>query len=289
MVGKKQQLKLIKNVSHFEFKAPYIFTWLFSIFICCFITVASASAIASISQSYKSEERLPIGSIVSLKPGTSNEIIAATSNTSDAIFGVVINNDNSILSLENQGTNSIYVTTSELVPVLISDINGEIHQGDPITASPIKGVGMKATSNAKIVGVAHEEPINSQAIQSYVDNEGTEKTVKLGQVSVLISVAYYYKEPEKTIIPAALQNIANAMAGKTVETLPIIISLIVFIVTIIVVVSIIYAMIRSSIISVGRNPMSQSAIYRDLVQLSALVLIILAAGMIAIYLILTRM
>jgi hypothetical protein len=57
----------------------------------------------------------------------------------------------------------------------------------------------------------------------------------------------------------------------------------------IVVSSIIYSMIRSSIISVGRNPMSQSAIYRDLIQLSALVIGILAVGLISVYLVLTRL
>jgi len=48
-------------------------------------------------------------------------------------------------------------------------------------------------------------------------------------------------------------------------------------------------MIRSSIISVGRNPMSQSAVHRDLIQLSALVLGILAVGFTALYLVLTRL
>jgi hypothetical protein len=47
-------------------------------------------------------------------------------------------------------------------------------------------------------------------------------------------------------------------------------------------------MIRNSIISVGRNPMAQSAVYRDVIQLSALVLGILAVAVIAIYFILSR-
>jgi len=47
-------------------------------------------------------------------------------------------------------------------------------------------------------------------------------------------------------------------------------------------------MIRSGIISVGRNPMSQSAIYRDIIQLSVLVLGILTVAIISIYVILTR-
>jgi hypothetical protein len=289
MVGKKQHN--VKRIYRFALDNNIMafFVWAVMVLTSCLLTALSAQAITSISQSYKTEETLPVGSIVSLKANTSDEVISATSKTVDAILGVVINDNSSILTLKDPNSKNVQVASSELVPVLISDINGEIKEGDPITASPIKGVGMKATNNTKIIGVAHAKPIIDNKSQAYTDDTGSQKTVKLGQVSVLINVAYYYKEPDKTIIPAALQNIANAMAGKTVETLPIIISLIIFIITVVVVVSIIYSMIRSSIISVGRNPMSQSAIYRDLIQLSALVLIILAAGMIAIYLVLTRM
>ena len=120
-------------------------------------------------------------------------------------------------------------------------------------------------------------------------SDGKENSVNLGQVPVIINVGDFFKQPEKTVVPSALQNVANALAGKSVSTVPILISSAIFIVMLIVVVSIIYSMIQSSIISVGRNPMSQSAIYRDLIQLSALVLVILGVGLTAIYLILTRL
>jgi hypothetical protein len=90
------------------------------------------------------------------------------------------------------------------------------------------------------------------------------------------------------LIPTAVQSIANALAGKKVNPLPILISIGIFVVTLIVVVSIVYSMIRSSIISVGRNPMSQSAVYRNVIQLSALVLVILGAAVGSIYMVLTK-
>ena len=85
------------------------------------------------------------------------------------------------------------------------------------------------------------------------------------------------------------QNIANAMAGKKVDPLPIIISLIIFIVTMIIVISLVYSIVRSSIISVGRNPLAQSAVYRNAIQMSVLVLAIIAVATIAIYLVLTKL
>lgn len=245
-------------------------------------------AVTTLSQGYATDDKLSIGSIVSLKNNSTDQVVGATSESVDSILGVVINDGSSLLTLSNGQANQVQVATSGIVSVLVSDINGEVKKGDQITASPIKGVGMKATSNAKVVGIAQSDPINGSDKQNYTDDQGNKETVTLGQVSLLVNVTYYFQQPEKTLIPPAIQNLANAMAGKKVDTLPILISAAIFLVTLIVVVSIIYSMIHSSIISVGRNPMSQSAIYRDVIQLSALVLGILAVAGIAIYVILTR-
>jgi hypothetical protein len=247
----------------------------------------SGAALTSISQGYSSSEKLPLGSIVSLEKNTSDTVVASTTSNSDNIFGVVINPESSLLTLTNQQS-QVQVATSGTVQVLVSDINGKITQGDHITASPISGVGMKATGNVRVIGVSQGD-LGGGSKQSYKDKDGKEQSVTLGEVPVLVNVAYYFKEPEKTVVPTALQSVANALAGKSVGTVPVIISAAIFLVMLIVVSSLIYSMIRSSIISVGRNPMSQSAIYRNLIQLSALVLIILSVGFSSIYMVLTRL
>lgn len=262
--------------------------FLMSIFTLSIIVPMSVHALASISQGFTATDDLALGSIVSLENNTSDKVIASATSNVDNILGVVINNGSTPLSLSNGRDDQVQVITSGIAPVLVSDINGEIAQGDQITASPIKGVGMKATTNTKVVGIAQGTPRNSSENQAYTDSEGNKRTLVLGEVSVLVNASYFFKQPEKTIIPSSIQSMANALAGKTVNTVPILISAAIFIVTLIVVVSIIYSMIRSSIISVGRNPMSQSAIYRDVIQLSALVLGILAVSLVSIYIILTR-
>jgi hypothetical protein len=249
---------------------------------------SNAAASTPISQGYTATEKLSIGSIVSLKKNTADQVVGATSSNVDNLFGVVINSDSSLLSVTNGSGNQVQVATDGTVPVLVSDINGDIKRGDLITASPIKGVGMKATGNVRVIGIAQGD-MTGASKQTYKDKDGKEQKVTLGQTPLLVGVAYFFKEPDKTIIPFGLQNVANALAGKEVETLPILVSAGIFVLTLIVVVSIIYSMIHSSIISVGRNPMSQSAIYRDLIQLSTLVLAILGVGMVAIYLVLTRL
>lgn len=250
----------------------------------------SASAVISVSQSYQTSTPLPIGSLVSLKKDSADEIEPSTTANANNLLGIIISPDSSLLTISTENKNAAQVATSGTMAVLVSDINGMIEQNDHITASPITGVGMKATTNVRIIGIAQGTmTVRKDGKQDYTDKAGQKHSVQIGQVPVLINVSYFFKQPDKTIIPAAVQNIANSLAGRQVSTLPIIISAGIFLVMIIVVMSIIYSMIRSSIISVGRNPMSQSAIYRDLIQLSALVLVILTVSMISIYLVLTKM
>ncbi len=264
--------------------------FLFALAILGFTLPAGGSALTTISQGYTTSDKLSLGSIVSLANNSSEQVSAANSDNSNSILGVVIDAGNSLLALTNGQTNQIQVATSGIEQVLVSNINGDISQGDQITASPISGVGMKATTNAKVIGIAQEGLSSTNgSTETYTDQSGNKHTVTIGNVPVLVNVSYFYKQPDKTLIPSAIQNIANALAGKSVNALPILISMGIFIVTLIVVVSIVYPMIHSSIISVGRNPMSQSAVYRDLIQMSTLVLAILGVSVVAIYLVLTKL
>lgn len=249
---------------------------------------ASVYAITTISESYASDTQIPVGSLVSLVKNTSDQVQASLSSNVDNLLGVVVNPNNSLLSVTTDGSNHTEVATSGTLDLLVSDVNGAVIEGDHITASPLAGVGMKANGNVRVVGIA-QGGVTGARQTTIKDGDGKDQTVTLGQVPVLINVAYFFKEPDKSIIPAALQSIANTLAGKAVQPLPIIVSGGIFLITLIVVMSIIFTMIRSSIISVGRNPMSQSAVYRDVIQLSALVLGILAVATIAIYMVLTRL
>ncbi len=247
-------------------------------------------ALTSLSEGYNSDAKLPLAAIVSLKKGSTKDIELSTLSNVENMLGTVIAPENSLLSLTNGSADETQVATTGEVQVLVSDINGAVKRGDHITASPIAGVGMKTTTNARVLGIAQGDVIDSGANkQVYKDKSGTEKSVKVTTVAVQINISYYFKEPDKTLVPSALQNIANSFAGKEVSTMPILISVAIFAVMIVVVAIIVYSMIRSSIISVGRNPMSQSAVYRGVIQISALVIVILGVGVVAIYLILTRL
>jgi hypothetical protein len=279
----------VKTSKFINFGGKGILKALVLIFAVLLAVPAGAAASTLISESYISKDPLTTGSIVSLKKNTSDQVeLASTANT-NYILGIVIDSVNSQLTISSNKANEVHIATSGVEPVLVSDINGSIAVGDSITSSPIAGVGMKATDNVKVVGVAQEAfPNGGASKQTVKDKQGKQQDVKLGQISALVNVAYYYKQPDKSIIPPAIQNVANALAGKKVNSLPILISIGIFIMAMIVVVSIVYSMIHSSIISVGRNPMSQAAVYRNVIQLSTLVIIILAVAVGSIYMVLTK-
>lgn len=252
------------------------------------LTPLTTMAVTSLSESYSTKDSLATGSLVSVEDDQTDVVVAAESSNVDNLLGVVIASGSSLLTLSSGKEGQVQVATSGTLPVIVSDINGEIERGDHVTASPVKGVGMRATANVRIVGIAQGKMTNVKQ-QKYKDSDGGERTMKLGEVPVLVNVAYYFKEPDKTIVPAAVQNIANSLAGREVGTVPIIIAAGIFLVMLIIVSSLIYSMIRASIISVGRNPLSQSAIYRGMIQLSGLVIGILGVGLAAIYLVLTKL
>lgn len=253
-----------------------------------FALSTSVSAVTSLSQGYSTTADIPIGSVVALEKNSTDTVLPASTDATDSIIGVAINDGSSLLTLNNGNKTQIQVATNGVTPTIVSDCNGAIEPGDQITASPLKGVGMKATANAKVVGTA-QGTMSSTRKQKVEGMVCENAEVTLGQVPVLVSIAYHYRQPEKTVIPASLQNLANTVAGKKVSTLPIVLSSALFIITIVVVSIIVYSIIRSSIISIGRNPMAQSAVYRNVIQLSTLVLAILGVSVIAIYLILTRL
>ena len=241
-----------------------------------------------IAESYTSEEALFMSLIVSLKENASDSVVATNTGNVDTMIGVVIDRSDASISVSNGKDKQVQVAKNGTLQVLVSDINGTVEQGDYVTGSPINGVGMRATGSTKVIGIAQNSLTNGVA-QKIKGSDGVEQNVKVGTVTILVSVSGYIEKSENSFIPRPVQEIANTLAGRTVSALPILLSLGVFLVTLIVVTIIIYSMVRNGIISVGRNPLSSSAIYRNVIQLSVLVLGILVGAGVIIYFILTRM
>ncbi|HSX48332.1 MAG TPA: hypothetical protein VLF41_02415 [Candidatus Nanoarchaeia archaeon] len=249
-------------------------------------------ALAAIAQGYKSSEKVVDGTIVGLDNSAANTVQAATIDKVEDLVGVVVSSDSSLISLTN-GSNEVSVATSGQANVLVSTVNGDIKAGDKITVSPISGIGMKATLSTKIVGVAQgdfNDKSTGATSHDVKDKSGQTRKVSIGQVPLLVGVAYYVagSGDQTTPIPKVVQELVNAVAGRSVSPLRIVTSAILLVFTLVAISIILYGSIHSGIISIGRNPLSQSAVYRSILHVILACVGVLLVTLGAVYLIISR-
>ena len=252
-----------------------------------FFAIIHAQGTSAISQGFKTTETdLAIGALVSLTSGSQSTIQLGNTERINQLIGVV--GDKPLLELSNNDK-EVQVVISGTTSTLVSDINGDIKSGDKITASPINGVGMKASDSSLVVGTAQDD-LGSTATTTRTinDKSGQPQSVKVGSVPVQINVTYYVApDDNNSFLPPFLQSLANTVAGKEVSAIRVLISSLVLVFGFASIAILLYSSIRSSIISIGRNPLSEGAVRKSLFEVGATALGILLVMLIAIYLVLT--
>lgn len=249
-------------------------------------------ALAAIAQGYKATENVVPGTLVNLDTSASNSVKAATADKVEDLVGIVVPADSSLISLTN-GTGEVQVATSGLTNALVSTVNGDIKAGDKITVSPIAGIGMKAVVSTKIVGVAQgdfNDKTSGATSHDVKDKSGQTRKVSIGQVPVLVGIAYYVagSGDQSAPIPKFVQELVNAVAGRSVSPLRIVTSAVLLVFTLVAISIILYGSIHSGIISIGRNPLSQSAVYRSILHVILACVGVLLVTLGAVYLIISR-
>ncbi len=247
----------------------------------------SAQGVSSIAQGFRtSDSNVGTGTLVSLMAGTPNTVELSTPANLPQIIGVV--GESSLIELSN-GNNSVKVVTSGTTSTLVSDLNGTIKVGDRITTSPITGIGMKATNSGFVIAIAQSDFSKAaRKSQTITDRSGKEKTVQIGAVQAQIDKVYYQAPDEQSsFLPAAWQDFANGVAGHQVSPVRVMLAALLGIVIFGVVAVLMYSAVRSSIISIGRNPLSEPAVHKSLLQVGVSILGVLVFASIVIYLILT--
>ena len=121
--------------------------------------VESALGNSDLAEMYFSGQALSAGEIVTLVGGLSIE--RAEEGEEETIIGVVSTKPGLLLGFDDTslipGEVAYPVGLKGRVPIKLSTENGPIKKGDRITLSSIPGVGMKATENSRVVGVALED------------------------------------------------------------------------------------------------------------------------------------
>lgn len=249
------------------------------------LPVSAQSGSTAIAQGFQTEAKAGVvaGALVSVKSGDPRVVELATTDSAQRLLGVAAKNP--LVSLSN-GKNEVQVVLSGSTNVLVSDINGAIRAGDKITASPIEGVGMLAASESQIVGTTQASfDVKAATTKTVRDRSGKEHTVHVGQVALQVNVAYY-QPPSSTFLPPFIQNLANVLAGRPVSLVRIGLSGLIVLIGLIGFIVLVTTAARSSIASMGRNPLAAKSIHRGLVQAIVVALLVAAAALLAGYVIL---
>lgn len=240
----------------------------------------SASALTAISQGFTTDDTsLPAGSVVSLELSQKNKVRAATSELAPQLLGVAATQP--LVELGSDAK-KIQVVVSGEASVLVSDINGEIKVGDKITASPISGIGMKAVEPTQIVGTAQSDLTKAKATtRSVTDKFGEKKDIHIGVVSMQVNVSYFSgtQNALSSVVPGILVDVGSSIAGKEVSPLRILFGFSFLLLGLLIAGIVLYAAVRSGIISLGRNPLAHHTLRRGLldVLLSTIGLVIVTA------------
>lgn len=222
----------------------------------------NAQGAAAIAQGFQTTEtNLATGALMSLKQGSNNTVELANSDNATQLIGVVGNN--TLVELGGNNSN-VQVVTSGVTLALVSDANGEVSAGDRITASPIAGVGMKANSNIQVIGTAQANLSSATAQTRTVPaQDGSQVTVHIGQVPVQVNATFYVApNSSPSFLPSFLQDFANTVSGKEVSPVRVILATLILLLAFVSIAVLLYSTVRSSIISIGRNPLSQRAVQK---------------------------
>lgn len=250
----------------------------------------SAFGDTSTSQGYKSKSELLSGSVVSISKDDDGYVEAATSKNRKQLVGVVVGLRDTTLSFGG-GDNKVQVASAGNVPTLVSDINGEVKAGDPLSISPIAGTVMRATTRGKIIGTAEKDFSSVKGDKktqvTVTDTKGVKKTVNVVLLNVHINVQDWSPNgvQANAFLDSTREFISN-VAGRPVTNVQAFASLAIAILAIIISAVILYSSVSSSVISIGRNPLSKGIIRRNLFYMMGVMSLIIAGAGMSIYLIL---
>ncbi|HUB93623.1 MAG TPA: hypothetical protein VMB52_03915 [Verrucomicrobiae bacterium] len=252
-------------------KPAYVLVVLLSILLSWVGSPAlAASSSGAIAQSYQTTSAaISQGSLLSLTATGSTTVAPANTVNSSSLVGIATSAP--LIELSSGARNSIQVAVGGTNEALVSDVNGPVYAGDKITASPVSGIGMKATTASEIVGVAQANLTSVKTVTKFfTGTDGKQVSVNVGLLPIAINVGYYSAASQGSLsayIPPFLQNLADSIAGKVVSPFRVLIGTATLLLGFVTIVIMLYTGIRSGVISLGRNPLAANALRRGMVDI----------------------
>lgn len=253
--------------------------------------IASSSNLLSaqtVNQGFKSDESLRKGMIVAAVEGDETKVEKGNEENFERLKGVVVQKNDSPVTLAEEG-NDVFVANAGIYDVLVSDENGEIKSGDYLSFSSLEGIAMKATDEqAIIIGRASQDFNGRDNVIGSQEDKNTKRKVNFGLIKTAVGVGHnpWLRTEKGSTIPKIVERVTTTIAGKPVNTTRAWLATAVFLGTIFIVGVMLYSGSRSSLISVGRNPLSKGVIIKGLLQVVILSVAIFITGLFGVYLLL---
>lgn len=247
-----------------------------------------ANAAASLSYGFPTQDaELVVGmaaaSINGSTPDSSQQpplVERASSDQADRYIGIVT----SIKPMAARpGVSEVFVTQSGQTEAYATDLNGEVQKGDSLALSPLRGVLMKASDATRtVVGTAQSDfnVAAGERVEIATGQNGAQ-TARIGSVSINVNLQ---TRPEITG-NAFLINLGSAIAGKPVSQGRVIAAAFILALLLVIEGAIIYSAVHSSVTAIGRNPLARGAIFKELINVSLLILLVMTAGLGVAYLV----
>lgn len=251
------------------------------------LSLCSAVTAQTVNRGYESDEPIQVGMLVREKEGDSGKVEPLKTESLAQLKGVVVNRGDSPVTIAS-AQQTVFVATGGKYEVLVSNENGQIKKGDYLSISSLPGIAMKAKSNqAVVVGrAAADFRGNGDTIGTTTQSDN--KTVHLGRIVVDVAIGPNPIQPAPVTnrVEDFLQNVTTSVAGESVTPVRAWLALLVFIVASGLTGTLIYGGARSSLVALGRNPLSRRSIMRGLIQVILMGMLVFISGMFGVYLLL---
>lgn len=261
------------------------------LFTLYFLSVPKAvlgATTGAISQQYQTNSTgITTGELLSLSE-VGSSIVEPANSTMNASRLIGVAADKPLLELSGEGAKSVQVVVGGTSSALVSNINGPVKVGDKITASPVSGVGMKASHSAEVVGIAQADLSSVPTVTRNVSGtDGKNISIKIGLLPIAVIVEYYSVASSagtaSSFVPPFLQSLADQLTGKQVSPLRVLFGSALLVMGFAAVTFMLYVAIRSGIISIGRNPLAERALRKGLVDVIIAALGVLTITAVVVY------
>lgn len=238
----------------------------------------------TIAQNFRVSGEVVSGNIVSLGNGE-NTVTRATSENLNNLYGVVVGSgDISFSQITEEG---VQVTNSGVVNVLVTDVAGNIKFGDAITVNSIDGVGELAKEGSKIIGYAQSSMDSSNGKTVEIQKNGQKISIKIASITVKIGISYFGNQGSESESDESSRNklfeIADNVADKRVKGLALVIASTIILLASLIAAFLIISSSYASIISVGRNPLSEKKLAKTLMKIILISISIFIIGLLLAY------